>query len=410
MITALGGTLPKLHGNEWGDPFEQGVIIWDVKDPANPKKLSQWDSGGMGGVHRFFYSGGRYVHLSSTCDGFRNFIYRILDIADPSNPVEVGRWWMPDQWLAGQFKEEHGPDFDPEMAMLNSAVMHGPAYPKGDLAYVSWGGAGMVVLDISDLTLPQLVGHLRHHPPFAGKLSGARCHTVLPLSQRDYAVMTSEGERYAYFNEKMTARLGRPASQLHRDGGHLRPDRSHARLGVPLSRDPGGMAVQELQRHPRRRRRPVRPPQHPRAALPSRAGRPERPHLLLLLPRRAAGLRHQRSLRSPGDRLLHPAGSAGMAVQQQDRRPLPRARGSAPRKTSSWTTGATSSSIPSATGCTCSAARCSDGLVREAGSRHSPQAHPGDTGLPAHHHVRRPLRGRHPGGAFQQQQSLAGRV
>ena len=99
------------------------------------------------------------------------------------------------------------------MATLNwrcstRAVMHGPAYPKGDLAYVSYGGAGMVILDISDITLPQLVGQLRHHPPFAGKLSGARCHTVLPLSERPYAVMTSEGERFSYFNEEITARSG----------------------------------------------------------------------------------------------------------------------------------------------------------------------------------------------------------
>ena len=108
MITALGGTLPFLHGTEWGDPFEQGVIIWDVKDPVNPKKLSEWHCGGMGGVHRFFYDGGRYVHLSATCDGFRGFIYQILDIADPSNPVEAGRWWMPDQWLAGQIPAAAG--------------------------------------------------------------------------------------------------------------------------------------------------------------------------------------------------------------------------------------------------------------------------------------------------------------
>ena len=208
MITALGGTLPRLHGTEWGDPFEQGVIIWDVKDPANPKKLSQWDSGGMGGVHRFFYSGGRYVHLSATCHGFRNYLYRILDIADPTNPVEVGRWWWPDQYLAGYLEEKHGPDFDPEMDMLNSGVMHGPAYPKGDLAYVSYMGQGMVVLDISDITLPKLIGQLKHHPPIAGKLAGARCHTVLPLSQRDYAVMTSEGERYPVFNEEITKRSG----------------------------------------------------------------------------------------------------------------------------------------------------------------------------------------------------------
>ena len=46
-------------------------------------------------MHRFFYDGGRYAHLSATCKGFRGFIYRILDLVDPKNPVEVGRWWMP---------------------------------------------------------------------------------------------------------------------------------------------------------------------------------------------------------------------------------------------------------------------------------------------------------------------------
>ncbi|MCL5734798.1 MAG: hypothetical protein M1274_04285 [Actinobacteria bacterium] len=210
MVTALGGTLPMLHGTKWGDPFEEGVIIWDVKDPVKPKKLSQWATGGGGGVHRFFYGGGRYVHLSATCKGFRGFIYRILDIIDPKNPVEAGRWWMPDQWTAGYAEQPAGPApaGDPQLALLDSAVMHGPAYPKGDLAYVSYGGAGMVILDISDISLPRLVGQLRHHPPFAGKLGGARCHTVLPLSHRPYAVMTTEGERYSVFDEKITVDTG----------------------------------------------------------------------------------------------------------------------------------------------------------------------------------------------------------
>jgi hypothetical protein len=208
MIGALGGTLPMLHGTEWGDPCEVGIIIWDVKDPANPKKLSQWDTGGGGmGVHRFFYSGGRYVHLSATCRGFKGNIYRILDIIDPENPVEVGRWWAPDQQTAGYLQPKAKGEDGKEDA-LGGASMHGPAYPKGDLAYLSYMGAGMVILDISDITLPRLVGQLRHHPPFAGKLSGARCHTVMPLSQRDYAIMTSEGERYPVFSEEMTKRSG----------------------------------------------------------------------------------------------------------------------------------------------------------------------------------------------------------
>ncbi len=207
MITALGGTLPMLHATEWGDPYEEGVYIWDVKDPAEPKLLSKWFCEGGGGVHRFFYNGGRYVHLSASCKGFRGYIYRILDIIDPKNPVEAGRWWVPEQFEAGYLPATStGPHDDPQLNMLDGPMMHGSAYPKGELAYVSWGGAGMVILDIADISLPKLVGQLRHMPPFAGKLSGARCHTVMPLSKRDYAIMTSEGERFhVYSSEQVHA-------------------------------------------------------------------------------------------------------------------------------------------------------------------------------------------------------------
>jgi hypothetical protein len=206
MITSLSCGLPMFTGSGPDDGYEEGIYIWDVNDPVNPKRLSEWRTGGPLGVHRFYYDGGRYVHLSASCKGFTGFIYRILDVGDPTNPVEVGRWWDPEQWAAGYV----GSEALKIEATLALPVMHGPAYPKGDLAYVSWGGRGMVVLDISDITLPRLVGGLRHHPPFAGKSSGARCHTVLPLSRRPYAVMTSEGERFHVFNEERLAGVAQP--------------------------------------------------------------------------------------------------------------------------------------------------------------------------------------------------------
>ena len=145
----------------------KGIYVFDVKtDPENPKLLGKWScETDTGGVHRFFYSGGRYVHLSCTCKGFSRMIYRIVDIKDPANPVEVGRWWWPDQWEAGVI-----PPKTPlsHYEAMNTPGFHGPAYVKGNLAYLSYGGAGMVILDISDITLPKLVGNLRHHPPFAG--------------------------------------------------------------------------------------------------------------------------------------------------------------------------------------------------------------------------------------------------
>ncbi len=177
---------------------DSGIYIWDVKtDPENPKFLTYWASGmEAGGVHRFFYNGGRYVHLSCSCKGFSGMIYRIVDIIDPRKPVEVGRWWWPEQWEAGVLPPKEPL---PHYAMMNRPGLHGPPYVKGNLAYLSYGGAGMVILDISDITVPRLVGNLRHHPPFSGGFSGARCHTIVPLSQRPYAVMTSEGERFPLF-------------------------------------------------------------------------------------------------------------------------------------------------------------------------------------------------------------------
>ena len=219
MITALQQAFPFLHGTSWNDPFEEGVYIWDVKDPANPKWLSHWKTGGGMGVHRFFYGGDRYVNLSATCPGFSGWIYRILDIADTVNQFEVGRWLAPEQWKAGYLESRAAQagdvgDPDGEQQLLGGPMLHGPAYPKGNLAYLSYGGAGMIVLDISDISLPRLIGQLRHHPPFSVGRSGARCHTVIPLSARPYVVMTSEGQRFPVFTKEMLKGRAQPLNLI----------------------------------------------------------------------------------------------------------------------------------------------------------------------------------------------------
>lgn len=183
----------------------EGIYIWDVKeDPENPKFLSHWSTGEPNGhTHRFFYNGGRYVHLSATCKGFAGMIYRIVDIDDPRNPVEVGRFWQNQQWLPGYKPTEREAYLKSQKAQ-NTGVWaghHGPPYIKGNLVYGGWGASGMLILDISDITLPKLVGQLKHNPPFAGGLCGAWCHTVVPLSQRPYAIITSEGERFPLFTK-----------------------------------------------------------------------------------------------------------------------------------------------------------------------------------------------------------------
>jgi len=63
-------------------------------------------------------------------------------------------------------------------------------------------GAGGIILDISDPCYPKKKGQIKIQPPFAGKFCGARSHTFLPLTGRNFAVLTNEGERFAFFNKE----------------------------------------------------------------------------------------------------------------------------------------------------------------------------------------------------------------
>lgn len=80
-----------------------GVDIFDVSTPETPRLLSHFDCSGphSRGVHAVWFVDGRYVHMSAGAHDFQprnpldDQFYRILDIADPEKPVEVGRWWYP---------------------------------------------------------------------------------------------------------------------------------------------------------------------------------------------------------------------------------------------------------------------------------------------------------------------------
>jgi hypothetical protein len=179
MVTALERIAPGWGGDP-AAPFDEGVIIWDLTaDPVRPRRLGQFRTGGTG-THRNLYAGGRYVHLAAGMPGYSGNIYVIIDIADPTRPVETGRWWVPGQHVAG------GETPEP------SVSLHGPPYVEGTLAYLPYGAAGMVVVDISDPARPRFVSQLDFSPPFNPNIGG---HSVLPLPGRRLALVTSEAIR-----------------------------------------------------------------------------------------------------------------------------------------------------------------------------------------------------------------------
>jgi hypothetical protein len=175
MVTALERIAPG-WGGDANAPNDEGVLIWDLSDPLEPQRLGQFRTGGSG-THRNFYAGGQYAHLTAGMPGYSGNIYVIIDIADPAQPVEVSRWWVPGQHAAA------GESTDPAVSL------HGPPYVIGNLVYLPYGAAGMQILDISDISQPKRVGQLGFSPPF---LKNIGVHSILPLPERGIATVNSE--------------------------------------------------------------------------------------------------------------------------------------------------------------------------------------------------------------------------
>jgi hypothetical protein len=177
MITALQQSPPDWGGDP-SKPFGEGILLWDISDPANPKQITQWKTGSTG-THRNSYPGGKYAYLSAAAPGYKGNILIILDVSDPANPKEAGRWSMPGQ----------KPDDPPAPPPYG---FHGPANisPDGKMAAMGYA-PGVINLDISDIAHPKLIGQLNFTPPFISAGSQSE-HTVLPLWSRKLLFASSE--------------------------------------------------------------------------------------------------------------------------------------------------------------------------------------------------------------------------
>ncbi|HEY6031936.1 MAG TPA: hypothetical protein VIU44_15305 [Gaiellaceae bacterium] len=149
-----------------GEPWTGGLVVYDLADPFDPRRIGRLDLGGKG-FHRIVWTGGRWAHASAIPEGFDDRIWVTVDLDDPERPVEAGRWWWPGEAPPGKRYAAHH-------ALLD-----------GEVAYLGYGDAGMVVLDVSDMTAPRQLGHLGWEP-------GGDTHTCLPLPGRGLVVATDE--------------------------------------------------------------------------------------------------------------------------------------------------------------------------------------------------------------------------
>jgi hypothetical protein len=175
-----------LQGEVPPEGYNGGLGIYDISKPAQPKLITEWKATlGPGasyarGVHRFDFDG-RYAYISPTVDGYIGNIVMILDLKDPAKPEEVGRWWMPGQWVAG----------GETPTWKNDAHKCHHPLRFGNRLYTSYWQGGLVILDIDDMTKPKFVSGLDWSPPFPWPT-----HTALripfKIKQRDFMLVSDE--------------------------------------------------------------------------------------------------------------------------------------------------------------------------------------------------------------------------
>jgi hypothetical protein len=154
-----------------------GLAVYDISNPAAPRRIGFMAVEG-GGIHRIWYSGGRWAYVSVLLDGFTDYIFMTVDMSDPAHPREAGRYWLPGMnQVAGE-----RPDWPATKRYgLHHAIVH------GDTAYGAWRDAGLVMMGVADRSAPRLIAHRNWSPPFGGGT-----HNCLPLPDRHLLVVLDE--------------------------------------------------------------------------------------------------------------------------------------------------------------------------------------------------------------------------
>ena len=182
--------------------------VYDIANPAEPRQIGFMPIEG-GGIHRIWYVGGRWAYVSAMLDGFTDYIFMTVDMADPTKPKEAGRYWLPGMNTAAGEK----PDWPSNRRYgLHHAIVN------GDTAYGAWRDGGLVMMDVADRTAPKLITHRNWCPPYGGGT-----HNCLPLPDRQLLVVLGRGG----------ARPLRGRHQVHLDVRYPRADQPDQHIDVP---------------------------------------------------------------------------------------------------------------------------------------------------------------------------------
>jgi hypothetical protein len=170
-----------------------GFELFDISVPERPRSISSFDASGprSRGCHQLWFVDGKTVHMAcgdpelTPRNPKDDQVYRIVDVSNPAKPCALGRWHLPGT-MEGDDEpppQRLAPRFDAGFRAHNTNV-----YPeRPDRCYLGYLDGGVMVLDISQPSRPQLVSRWTNSPPYNGF-----SHTVLPLFERGLLVVSDE--------------------------------------------------------------------------------------------------------------------------------------------------------------------------------------------------------------------------
>ena len=165
-IAAVG--LQWCGGSRYDADADRGLMLWDVTTPASPAQIGYLKTACCTrGIHEFeverHANGHIYAYASvptsrypdpETASGLRDENgdgdFRLIDLTNPVNPVQVSDWGIQDD--GGPFSAGQGCDPDPNYGHS--------AEPSADgtLVFLSYWDSGFIALDVSDPTDPVFLG------------------------------------------------------------------------------------------------------------------------------------------------------------------------------------------------------------------------------------------------------------
>jgi hypothetical protein len=175
-ILAVGNDSDPRNPNKAKAGSEPGWALFDVADPRAPKPLAFVPMAPGSEAHGMDLDESHLYACGSGGPDISGSALTIYDTADPAKPKPISEWHVPGQKKGEEFNplNRNGPDGQKQKIGCQSVVY------SHDRLYLSWGDAGVIVLDVTDRAAPKQLVTYDYVPPFHGGAIGA-AHQAIPV-------------------------------------------------------------------------------------------------------------------------------------------------------------------------------------------------------------------------------------